>query len=63
MLRGACCGIGTRAIGLAFVWMERLMYPPSLTRTSASRKSEDRGAAKKAIESCSKGLLLAYEDP
>ncbi len=25
MLRGACYGIGTGVIGLAFVWMERLL--------------------------------------
>ncbi|MFE8965075.1 hypothetical protein [Streptomyces iakyrus] len=25
MLRGACYGIGTGAIGLAFIWLERLM--------------------------------------
>jgi hypothetical protein len=24
MLRGACYGIGTGAIGLAFIWLERL---------------------------------------
>ncbi|MFJ4569050.1 hypothetical protein ACIP4U_36440 [Streptomyces caelestis] len=25
MLRGACYGLGTGAIGLAFVWLERFM--------------------------------------
>jgi hypothetical protein len=25
MLRGACYGIGTGAIGLAFLWLERLL--------------------------------------
>jgi len=25
VLRGACYGIGTGAIGLAFIWLERLM--------------------------------------